>query len=103
MLKIVVTDVNVPCIGNMVQGERTHQLRNSCTNSNSCYTLSQSSERVSPRNRPNRPKPISCTQLHHPPSGDARNVARKTVQGRKLNPRFEPSEKCLPLHSRFGH
>ena len=37
MLKIVVTDVNVPCIGNMVQGEPTHQLRNSCSNSNSCY------------------------------------------------------------------
>ncbi|PYS07633.1 MAG: hypothetical protein DMG15_29790 [Acidobacteria bacterium] len=33
MLKIVVTDVNVPCIGNMVQGEPTHQLRNSCSNS----------------------------------------------------------------------
>src|SRR5437016_3640096 len=32
MLKIVVTDVNVPCIGNMVQGEPTHQLRNSCSN-----------------------------------------------------------------------
>jgi len=37
MLKIVVTDVNVPCIGNMVQGEPTHQLRNSCSKSNSCY------------------------------------------------------------------
>src|SRR5207249_11397159 len=34
---IVVTDVNVPCIGNMVQGEPTHQLGNSCSNSNSCY------------------------------------------------------------------
>src|SRR5439155_27116782 len=37
MLRIVVTDVNVPCIGNMVPGEPTHQLGNSCSNSNSCY------------------------------------------------------------------